>query len=121
MTTYEVTHATNDGSDYDSRIDMIGGPDYGGWKMRQEDAIYAIKTGRTSFYVQNRNSLGNVFAQQNALTGLMSLGNRIPIEIRPGSLAYREHLATVADGIETNNLRSLPDCPLEYRRVNELP
>lgn len=116
MTEYEVTHSTADGGDYDRRIDMIGGPAFGGWKMRQEEAIEAIRSGRHRFFVQA--PARNIFAQPRGIFGYAS---RAYIEIRPGTLIYREHLATIVDGVETNNLRSLPSCPPEYPLVTGLP
>ncbi|WP_421935211.1 DUF3892 domain-containing protein [Phenylobacterium sp.] len=114
MARYEVTHATPDGPDYGRRIDMIGGPDFGGWRMRTEDAIHLIKMGFTSFYVR---ALNNPFAAQNALR----FGSTVEVVVRPGGLLSGEYLTTIADGIETNNLRSLPPCPLIHRLVTSLP
>lgn len=117
MPSYEVTNATADGADPDRRIDMIGGPANGGWKMREDDAIRAINSGATSFYVEKPR---NIFATET-LGGLFSLGNRVEIQVRKRWMAGLEYLQTVADGVETNNLRSLPPCPPAYRLVKQLP
>lgn len=82
--------------------------------MRTEDAIYLIKMGFTGFYVRAAN---NLFAPQNALR----IGSTVDVVVRQGGLLSGEYLTTIADGVETNNLRSLPPCPPIYRLVTSLP
>jgi hypothetical protein len=118
MGRYEVTHATPDGADYDRRIDYIGGPDFGGWRMTQEDAIRVLKGRFDTFYVRKP---VNSLAASGYTNALFAGGNQIEVVVRSGGLLVREHLATVADGIETDNLRSLQPCPPGYRLVNSLP
>ncbi|MDP1615787.1 DUF3892 domain-containing protein [Phenylobacterium sp.] len=122
MNRYEVTSATADGFDPDHRIDMIGGPDFGGWRMLQDDAIAFLKRRQGAFYVRPRPMTGFGFTlagYENALTG--SLDREVDVVVRGNSLLAREHLTTVADGTQKNNLCSLPPCPQAYQLVSELP
>jgi hypothetical protein len=74
------------------RISHIGGtnPNGSAWKLSEDDAIAGIKAGTWSFFV-------NVRSQRVAVIIAKHLG--------------REYLKTEADGVEPNNLLSLPECP----------
>jgi hypothetical protein len=73
------------------RISNIGGvnPD-GRWKLSEDAAITGIKNGTWTFYV-------NVQSQRVAVIIAKHEG--------------REYLKTEADGLQPNNLLSLPECP----------
>jgi hypothetical protein len=75
------------------RIDNIGGVNGDGtrWKLTEEKAIDGIKAGTWTFFVSvNGNAVDVVIAKS-------AYGN--------------EYLKTEADGVEPNNLLSLPECP----------
>jgi hypothetical protein len=74
------------------RIRNIGGinPDGGRWRLSEDDAIAGIKAGTWLFYVNVNNQRVEVI-----------------IAVHEG----REYLKTKADGLQPNNLLSLPECP----------
>lgn len=84
MSDYQVKWIIPDGNDADRRIDAIGGD---GFCHRLDDAIYNIQRGIHSFYVQNG------FYRVNVI-----------VASRNGRL----YLKTENDGLEPNNLLSLP-------------
>jgi hypothetical protein len=74
------------------RIESIGGRNLNGsrWQLSVEEAIAAIKGGRWSFH-----------------TSVDGRTVRLVVATSEG----REYLKTEADGVEPNNLLTLPDCP----------
>jgi hypothetical protein len=75
------------------RIRAIGGvnPDGTRWKLTEDQAILGIKQGRWSFYVH----VGSY---------------RVKLEIASSQWGT-EYLRTVSDGVQPDNLLSLPECP----------
>ena len=74
------------------RIQYIGGinPDGSRWKMSQPDAITHISNGKYSFYVRvGGNEVNVIISTHN--------GNK--------------YIKTESDGLNPNNLLSLPECP----------
>lgn len=90
-TSHQVTCITPDGRDADQRIDAIGGPDGGGWKLLIDDAISGIETGKWAFWTNAQGRRAEVI-----------------VAVRPAS--RRKYLKTTADGLEPNNLLALPAC-----------
>lgn len=84
-----------DGNDPDQRIDKIGGKlgatNGGPWSLSIDDAISGIEAGKWSFWTQGGGRTANVIVAK-----------------RPNG---RKYLKTDADGVEPNNLLSLPRCP----------
>jgi len=82
---------TNRQSPHD-RIQYIGGvnPDGTRWKMSQPDAITHIENGKYAFYVSVNLREVNVIVSTNN-------GNK--------------YIKTENDGVDPNNLLSLPECP----------
>jgi hypothetical protein len=74
------------------RISHIGGlnADQTRWKLPEADAIEGVKSGRWSFYV-------------------VAAGVRANVVI--ATHGDREYLKTQSDGLQPNNLLSLPECP----------
>jgi hypothetical protein len=70
------------------RIVAIGGAD---WKRTQSDAISDIESGAHSYYVSLAGKETRVIVAESRF------GNK--------------YLKTEADGFESNNLLSLPECP----------
>lgn len=133
MGRYEVACRNPDGPDYDRRIDTIGGPDFGGWQMKEDDAIRQIRTGQITLYVRRTpNALSALAAfgtppiprtliGGSGILGQLGMLDQVEMVVKPGGLLSLFHLQTVADGIETDNLQSLPRCPAAYRLVTSLP
>lgn len=90
-TRHQVTCTTPDGSDSDQRIDAIGGPDGGGWKMPIDDAINGLDNGSFTLW-----------------TFAAGVSTEVRVHKRPNG---RKYLKTDADGVEPNNLLALPNCP----------
>jgi hypothetical protein len=76
------------------RILSIGGtnPDGTRWKLTQQEAIQAIEESRWGFYVER------------------PTGHRVTVVIASTSFGHK-YLKTEADGLQPNNLLSLPECP----------
>lgn len=92
---HEITCIIPDGSDADQRIDAIGGSagsenNNGPWTLLIDDAIAGIESGKWSFWTQ---------------------GGGRPANVIVASRNGRKYLKTENDGVEPNNLLSLPTCP----------
>lgn len=97
-TRHEVTCIIPDSSnDPDRRIDALGGPDGGGWKMLEDDVIRGLDNGAFTLFVR---------------TGVL---NEVEVVVKKG--VYRRYVTTEPDGYLSNNLLHLPYCPTTYRRV----
>jgi len=83
----------NPRNDAHKRINNVGGvnPDGRHWRLTDDQAIQGIKDDRWSFYV--------------------SVNGRTVDVIIATSQYGSEYLKTTADGVEPNNLLSLPECP----------
>lgn len=90
-TSHQVTCIKPDGTDSDQRIDAIGGTDGGGWSLLIDEAISGIENGKWSFWTSVN-------------------GNRADVIVAVRASSRRKYLKTTADGIEPNNLLSLPTC-----------
>ncbi len=81
-----------DRSSAHERIHSVGGVHDGTrWKLTQEAAIAGIENGSWLFYV-NRD------------------GYRADVIVSKSALGHK-YLKTVADGVQPDNLLSLPECP----------
>ena len=89
MTTFYARCHTPDNYDTDRRIQGLGGA---GWWDTIDNIIRAIDMGNT-FYTQPAYGQGQL----------------IVVATHPRS--GRRYLKTVADGVEPNNILSLPRCP----------
>ena len=80
-------------NDPHKRIANIGGVNANGarWKLTEDEAISDIKAGKWDFYVSVN-------------------GQTVDVIIAKSPYGH-EYLKTVADGVEPNNLLSLPECP----------
>ena len=74
------------------RIHNVGGQNGDGtrWRMAESEAISSIESGKYSFWV----SAG---------------GHSVNVEV--ATHEGRKYLKTEADGLQPNNLLSLPECP----------
>lgn len=90
---HEVTCIIPDGNDADRRIDSIGGSkgsaSDGPWRLKLDNAITGIENGTWAFWTKGGGEETNVV-----------------VAVRNG----RKYLKTEADGVEPNNLLSLPTC-----------
>lgn len=91
---HQVTCIKPDGADADQRIDAIGGATGGttggSWTLLIDDAIARIEKGEFSFYTNVNGAIADVIVAKRS--------------------NGRKYLKTTADGIEPNNLLSLPTC-----------
>ncbi len=86
---HQVTCIIPDGADADRRIDSIGGASGGGWCIKLDAAIEGIESGKWQFWTSaNGKSVWVIVATRNG----------------------RKYLKTEDDGLEPNNLLSLPRC-----------
>ncbi|HEY4779204.1 MAG TPA: DUF3892 domain-containing protein [Solirubrobacterales bacterium] len=74
------------------RIENVGGVNSDGnrWTISENEAIVAIENGTYSFYVNVNGRVVNVIVATHE---------------------GRKYLKTEADGLQPNNLLSLPECP----------
>ena len=87
----QITCATQDGNDSDSRIDAVGGPiGTDTWVMPIEDAITRIERDGWTFWTQVDGQTAEVRLHERG-------GNKF--------------LQTEGDNTETNNLKKLENCP----------
>lgn len=93
-TRHEVTCIIPDGPDHDRRIDSIGGPDGGGWTMKEDDAIRGLRNGAFTLWTRG--------------------GGKVA-EVVPRERNGRWFLQTLADNVLSNNLLLLPRCPAAYK------
>lgn len=84
----------SDRTNIHERIMNIGGinGDKGRWKISQSEAILAIESDKWNFYVGQES-------------------NRVNVVIAISSAGYK-YLKTANDNTTSNNLLSLPECPL---------
>lgn len=82
----------SNGSQAHDRISHIGGLNADGtpWKLTHTDAITGIEASDYEFYVSV---------------------NRTTVEVIIATNSGRKYLKTTNDGLEPNNLLSLPNCP----------
>lgn len=94
MATRQEVSCINKSDRYDAhaRIKNIGGVLNGiRWKLTQEAAIVAIENGTKEFYVSKGGKTAKL------IVSISSLGNK--------------YLKTENDGVQPDNLLSLPECP----------
>ena len=86
-------HKPEDRFSHHERIELIGGrnPDNSLWTMSQEEAIQEIKTGDLELFVHTGQEV-------------------VPVVVSVSKWGH-EYLRTVTDGVEPDNLLSLPECP----------
>lgn len=82
----------SDRQNHYERITHIGGKNFNGtkWKLKEEDAIAGIESGKWAFYVG---------------TGI----NEVAVIVSTSSRGHK-YLKTKNDGEQPNNLLSLPEC-----------
>jgi hypothetical protein len=75
------------------RIENVGGNNDDGtrWKMSEERAIQSFENGAYSFYVK--------------------VGGQSVVDVIVATHEDHKYLKTEADGLQPNNLLSLPECP----------
>jgi len=79
--------------DAHERIHSVGGtnPDGTRWKLSEDDAIAGIRAGKWRFWTTGG-------------------GKSVWVTVAHTSIGH-EYLKTEADGVQPNNLLSLPECP----------
>lgn len=84
------------------QIEYVGGVSNAGgrWKLTQEQAILGIEEGTWDLYVER----------------VPGKRMRVVVAVNPQG---RKHLKTEADGDESNNLLSLPECPRSAEDAKE--